>query len=167
MLYIGLWYSYTLTACITVMSNSCWRSQLVFTVLPTHVQHKIFLERPKFRGGSRESVWGANPWRAREREPIWGSRAEPPVGSRGKAPGQGVRGEAPWSWRHFSKTTANFTLKFVFNETNHHIGLSIIRLAYDEKYKLIIIIETGHAAMENYVSSSNVYWCKCKTRRYL
>jgi len=34
-------------------------------------------------------------WRAREREPIWGLGALPPVGSRGKAPGQGVRGAKP------------------------------------------------------------------------
>jgi hypothetical protein len=30
-----------------------------------------------------------------EREPIWGSGALPPVGSRSKASDQGVRGEAP------------------------------------------------------------------------
>jgi len=33
--------------------------------------------------------------RAREREPIWGSGAVPPAGSRGRAPGQGVRGAKP------------------------------------------------------------------------
>ena len=34
-------------------------------------------------------------WRAREREPIWGSGGGAPSGSRGRAPGQGVRGANP------------------------------------------------------------------------
>jgi len=38
-----------------------------------------------------------------EREPIWGSGAEPPAGSRGRAPGQGVRGEAASGTESFEK----------------------------------------------------------------
>jgi len=34
-------------------------------------------------------------WRAREREPIWGSGGSAPSGSRGRAPGQGVRRAKP------------------------------------------------------------------------
>jgi len=48
-------------------------------------------------------------WRAREREPIWGSGGGAPSGSRGRAPGQGVRGaKPPWSWRHFTTEESKF-----------------------------------------------------------
>jgi len=46
------------------------------------------------RGGESNLKVGGHMASA-EREPIRGSGAEPPAGSRGRAPGQGVRGRSP------------------------------------------------------------------------
>ena len=48
-------------------------------------------------------------WRAREREPIWGSGGGAPSGVQGQSHWSGGQGgEAPWSWRHFTAEESKF-----------------------------------------------------------
>ena len=81
---------WTMVTCVSWCSARCLLTHISSLILPNFTYRSIpWAHFYTGRGSNYRDMASV------ESEPITGSGAEPPAGSRGRAPGQGVRGEVP------------------------------------------------------------------------